>query len=90
MRWPPILLVKENHQLCWRFRKALSLHSPAGAVSLPLMREVGKIFDFARRERKKRNISPPGFCFAKSSPLVTSARRRCACEQPAKPALGES
>ena len=39
-----LLLVKEYHQLCWWFQKALAMHSPAAAESLPLMREVAKIY----------------------------------------------
>jgi len=39
-------LVRENHQLGWWFQKAFAMPSPAVAASLPLTREVAKIFDF--------------------------------------------
>ena len=39
-------LYKENHRRCRWFQKAFAMPSPAAAESLPLMREVAKIFDF--------------------------------------------
>ena len=40
------LLYKEYPQHGWWFQKALAMPSPTAAESLPLTREVAKIFDF--------------------------------------------
>ena len=49
------------------FRYTQSCHSG----SLPLMREVDSpLGEDGGRETRSENISPPVFCFAKSSPLV--------------------
>ena len=37
----------------------------AAAISLPLMRDVGKIFDFAQREKNEEKYRSPGFLFHK-------------------------
>jgi len=37
-----LLLVKEYHQLCWWFQKALAMPSPAAAASLPCVRGGGQ------------------------------------------------
>ena len=36
------------------------------------------------------SFSPSVFAYGESTSLITSARRRCACEQPPKAALSES
>ena len=46
------------------------MSNPAAAEGLPLTREVGKIFDVARRERqKKKNILSPSLLLRKIQPL---------------------
>ena len=71
----PLFLVKEYHRLCRWFQKALAMHSPAAAESLPLMREVAKIyliFD-GGRETSRENSLPQSFASQNPAPSSEGA-----------------
>ncbi|MBQ3529314.1 MAG: hypothetical protein IJA47_02340, partial [Oscillospiraceae bacterium] len=64
------MLVKEYHRLRRWFQKALAMHSPAAGSSLPLMREVAKIyliFD-GGRETSRENSLPQSFASQNPAP----------------------
>ena len=70
------MLVKEYHRHCRWFQKALAMPIPAAAESLPLMREVAKIyliFDGGREPRRENSL-PQSACSA-DSPLVRGGLR---------------
>ena len=79
---------KIHSKPCKSLCEAALWQRPVLFKSLPLLREVDS--PKAKTEGEKNDLSPSLFASQKSSPLVTSARRRCASEQPPKAALSES